>query len=162
MTSPDSRQGLWRKVGRIALSILQTLLPMSAGVFDKKQSRYWQALPLRRMAWVLVALFLTVAAWGFFLDLTEWKRLPLWALLISASLFGTTGVVFFVVVRRRVFKLIPAFIILTAATVYVPSRLPHGPHISVSDAAHARIALDAICIMAATLLGYRLFLHFIN
>ena len=162
MTSPDSRQGLWRKVGRIALSILQTLLPMSAGVFDKKQTRYWQALPLHRMAWVLVALFLTVAAWGFFLDLTEWKRLPLWALLISASLFGTTGVVFFVVVRRRVFKLIPAFIILTAATVYVPSRLPHGPHISVSDAAHARIALDAICIMAATLLGYRLFLHFIN
>src|ERR1700675_1477625 len=106
MTSPGSRQPPWRRVGRIALSILQTLLPMSAGVFDKKQTRYWQAMPLRRMAWGRVAMFLTVAAWGFFLDLPEWRRLPPWALLISASLFGATGVVFFVMMRRRVFKLI--------------------------------------------------------
>ena len=162
MTLPDSRLRVWRKTATIALTILQTLMPMGAGLFDRKQTRYWQALPLRRMALLLVALFLTVSAWGVFLDLTEWKRLPLWALLVSATLFGTTGVVFFVMVRRGVYKLIPVFIVLTVATVYVSGWLPHGPHIPISDAARARIALDAICIMAATLLGYRLFLLFIN
>ena len=162
MTTSASRQPLWRKVGSIVLSSLQTLMPMGAGIFDKKQTRYWQELPLRRMALLLAALFLTVSAWGVFLDLTEWKRLPLWALLVSASLFGTTGVVFFVMVRRRVYKLIPVFIVSIAATFYGPSLLPHGPHIPISDAARARIALDAICIMATTLLGYRLFLIFIN
>jgi serine phosphatase RsbU (regulator of sigma subunit) len=162
MTTRDSHQPLWHKVARITLSILQVLMPMSTGILHRKQSRYWQALPLRRMSWVLGALFLTVGAWGFFLDLTEWKRLPFWALLIYGSLFGATGVVFFVMVRRRVFKLIPVFIILVIAIVYIPRWLPHGPHIPVSDAARARIALDAICIMTSTLLGYRLFLLFIN
>ena len=137
-------------------------MPMSAGILDKKQSRYWRSLPLRRMFWVLIALFLTVAAWGFFLDLTEWKRLPLWALLIYGSLFGAAGVVFFVMVRRRVLKLVPLFIVLVTAVVYVPARLPGGPHIPISNSARARIALDAIGMMSVTLLGYRLFLLFIN
>jgi hypothetical protein len=162
MNTPNSRQPVWHRVARIALSIMQVLMPMSAGILDKKQARYWQALPLRRMAALLAALFLVVGAWGFFLDLTEWKRLPLWALLLYSSLFGTAGVVFFIVIRRRVVKLIPLFVILVTAIVYVPRWLPHGPHIPVSDPARARIALDAICIMASTLLGYRLFLLFIN
>jgi serine phosphatase RsbU (regulator of sigma subunit) len=162
MSTSGSREPSWRRVARPTLSILQALLPMSAGVFDKKQTRYWQTLPIRRMTALLAALFLTVGAWGFFLDLTQWKRLPIWALLISASLFGATGVVFFVTVRRRVLRLIPVFIVLTAATVFVPGRLPHGPHIPVSDAARERIAIDAVCIMVATLSGYRLFLFFIN
>jgi hypothetical protein len=114
------------------------------------------------VAGVLIALFFTVGAWGFFLDLMEWKRLPLWALLISASLFGVTGVVSFLIVRRRVFKLIPVLIILGIAAGYVPDWLPRGPHILLSDAAHQRIALDAICIMSATMLGYWSFLLFIN
>jgi serine phosphatase RsbU (regulator of sigma subunit) len=162
MNTPNSRQPVWHRIARIALSIMQVLMPLSAGILDKKQVRFWQALPLRRMAALLPALFLVVGAWGFFLDLTEWKRLPLWALLVYSSLFGTAGVVFFVMMRRRVAKLIPLFVILVTAIVYVPRWLPHGPHIPVSDLVRARIALDAICIMASTLLGYRLFLLFIN
>jgi Stage II sporulation protein E (SpoIIE) len=162
MNTPNSRQPVWHRIARIALSIMQVLMPLSAGILDKKQVRYWQAVPLRRMAALLAALFLVVGAWGFFLDLTEWKRLPLWALLIYSSLFGTAGVAFFVMMRRRVVKLIPLFVILVAAIVYVPRWLPHGPHVPVSAPARARIALDAICIMASTLLGYRLFLLFIN
>lgn len=162
MTIPDSRQPALRKIARAALAMLSTVLPMSAVVFQRKQARYWQALPVRSMAGVLVALFFTVSAWGFFLDLMEWKRLPLWALLISASLYGATGVVSFVTVRRRVFKLIPVLIILGVAAGYVPDRLPRGPHILLSDAAHQRITLDAICIMSATILGYWSFLLFIT
>ena len=135
---------------------------MSAGIFNRKESRYWRALPLRRMAGLLAAFFFTVAAWAFFLDLTEWKRCPLWALLIYASLFGTTGVAFFLMARRRVFKLIPVLIILVTLTVYVTDWLPKGPHIPISDAARARIALDAISIMVSMLAGYRLFLFFIS
>jgi hypothetical protein len=135
MTTPDSRQPASRKIARTALAMLSTVLPMSAVVFQRKQARYWQALPVRSMAGVLAALFFTVSAWGFFLDLIEWKRLPLWALLISASLYGVTGVVSFVTVRRRVFKLIPVLIILGIAAGYVPDRLPRGPHILLSDAA---------------------------
>ena len=162
MTTQDSRQPALRKIARTALAVLSTVLPMSAVVFQRKQARYWQGLPVRSMAGVLVALFFTVGAWGFFLDLIGWKRFPLWALLISASLFGVTGVVSFVTVRRRVFKLIPVLIILAIAVGYVPERLPRGPHILLSDAAHQRIALDAICIMSATMLGYWSFLLFIN
>lgn len=162
MTSPDSRQPPWRKVRRIALSILQTLLPMSAGIFDKKQTRYWRALPLRRMAGLLAAFFFTVAAWAFFMDLTQWRRWPLWALLIYASLFGTTGVGFFLLARRRMFKLIPVLIILVTLIVYVTEWLPKGPRIPISDAARARVALDAISIMVSMLAGYRLFLLFIS
>lgn len=162
MTTPDSRQPAWRKIARTMLAILSTVLPMSAVIFERKQARYWQALPLRRMAGVLIALFFTVGAWGFFTDLTEWRRLPFWALLISASLFGATGVVSFAIVRRRVFKLVPVLIILGFAAVYVPKWLPRGPHILLSDAARQRITLDAICIMSATMLGYWSFLLFIN
>jgi len=100
--------------------MLSTVLPMSAVVFQRKQARYWQALPVRSMAGVLIALFFTVGAWGFFLDLIRWKRLPLWALLISASLFGVAGVVSFVTVRRRVFKLIPVLIILQPRPAMCP------------------------------------------
>jgi hypothetical protein len=162
MTTPESRQPALRKIARAALAMLSTVLPMSAVVFQRKQACYWQALPVRSMAGVLVALFFTVSAWGFFLDLIRWKRFPLWALLISASLYGVTGVVSFVTVRRRVFKLIPVLIILGIAAGYVPDRLPRGPHILLSDAAHQRIALDAICIMSATILGYWSFLLFIT
>jgi hypothetical protein len=162
MTTPDSRQPALRKIARTALAILNTVLPMSAVIFERKQARYWQALPVRSMAGVLMALFFTVGAWGFFRDLIGWRRLPFWALLISASLFGVTGVVSFVIVRRRVFKLIPVLIILGVAAGYVPDWLPRGPHILLSDAAHQRIALDAICIMSTTMLGYWSFLLFIN
>jgi hypothetical protein len=162
MTTPDSRQSVLRKIARTTLAVLNTVLPMSAVVFERKQARYWQALPVRSMAGVLVALFFTVGAWGFFQDLVGWRRLPFWALLVSASLFGLTGVVSFVIVRRRVFKLIPVLIILGVAAGYVPDWLPRGPHIVLSEAAHQRIALDAICIMVATMLGYWSFLFFIN
>jgi len=162
MTTPDSRQPALRKIARTVLAILHTVLPMSAIVFERKQQRYWQALPLRSMAGVLVALFFTVGSWGFFQDLSDWKRLPFWALLISASLFGATGVVSFVIVRRRVFGLIPVLIILAVAAAYVPKFLPHGPHIPLSEEARQRIKLDAACIMSATMLGYWSFLLFIN
>jgi hypothetical protein len=162
MTTPDSRQPALRKIARAALTILNTVLPMSAVIFERKQARYWQALPVRSVAGVLIALFFTVGAWGFFLDLMEWKRLPLWGLLLSASLFGVAGAVSFLIVRRRVFKLIPVLVILGIAAGYVPDRLPRGPHILLSQAAHQRIALDAICIMSATMLGYWSFLLFIN
>jgi len=162
MTIRDSRQPAWRKVIRVALSMAQIMVPMSAGILDTKESRYWQGVPLRRMAWVLSALFFTVAAWGFFLDLTEWKGWPLWALIAVASSFGTTGVVLFVTVRRRVFQLIPVLAVLIMLNFYAVKRLPHGPRISLSDAARDRVALDAIFIMASILLGYRLFLFFIS
>src|SRR3984885_8355802 len=161
MTTPNSRHTAFHKITRAGLAIVNTVLPMSAVIFERKQARYWQALPVRSMAGVLMALFFTVGAWGFFLDLMEWKRLPFWALLISASLFGLAGVVSFVIVRRRVFKLIPVFILGVLAS-YVPDWLPRGPQILLSGAAHQRIALDAICIMSATMLGYWSFLLFIN
>jgi hypothetical protein len=162
MATPDSRQPALRKIGRTALAMLGTVFPMSAVGLERKQARYWQALPVRSMAGVLVALFFTVGAIGFFLDLIEWKRLPLWALLLLASLFGVTGVVSFVTLRRRVFKLIPVLVVLGIAISYVPDRLPRGPRILLSDAARERIALDAICMMSATMLGYWSFLLFIN
>jgi|HubBroStandDraft_1064217.scaffolds.fasta_scaffold00001_63 hypothetical protein len=162
MTTPDSRQPALRKIVRTVLAALGTVLPMSVVGFERKRARYWQALPIRSMAGVLVALFFTLGALGFFMDLIGWKRLPLWALLLSAALFGMTGVVSFVTLRRRVFKLIPVLVVLGIAINYAPDRLPRGPHIPLSDAAHERIALDAICMMSATLLGYWSFLLFIN
>jgi serine phosphatase RsbU (regulator of sigma subunit) len=162
MTRPELRPSAGRSIARIALVIVQALMPMSSGILDKKQARYWKGLSLRRMAGMLLALFFTVSAWGFFIDLTEWKRQPLWALFISASLFGATGMVFFVIIRRRAFRMIPVLALLGLAMFFVPRRLPQGPHIAISENARERIALDAICIMVSTMLGYRLLLLFIN
>jgi serine phosphatase RsbU (regulator of sigma subunit) len=162
MTRTESRFPVFRKVTRVLEVTLQALLPMSSGLLDSKQARYWRGLSLRRMAAMLLALFFTVSAWGFFLDLTEWKRQPLWALFVSAALFGATGIVSFVMIRRRAFRLLPVLVVFGFALFYIPRHLPHGPDIAISGDARARIALDAICIMASTMLGYRLILLFIN
>jgi hypothetical protein len=65
MTTPDSRQPASRNIARTALALLSTVFPMSAIIFERKQARYWQALPVRSMAGVLIALFFTVGAFVF-------------------------------------------------------------------------------------------------
>lgn len=143
--------------------ILEIVLTLGAGVLYKKRTRYWQALPLRSMAAVLLALFLTLGALGFFMDLVEWERLPVWALLTDSTLLGAANVVVFVVmVRRRAFRLLPLAIILGLVSFYISEHLHQGPQIPISDAARSRIDLDAICITSASLLAYWLSLFFIS
>lgn len=151
-----------RKLGELVVATLQTLLPLSGSVLDKADAPYWQALPLRRMVGVLLALFFTFSGIGFFVDLIAWWRLPLWALFSLAGLIGASGVVFFAVLRRRRFKLAPLLVLLIVAVIYAIHFLPHGAVIPVTAAAHRRMVIDGIGIYAAALLGYRFFLRFIS
>jgi hypothetical protein len=150
-----------RKSGR-AISVLRFLSPMTASIFDKKGARYWQGLPLHRMSGVLLALFFAFSGFAFLLDLYNWQSLPLWALLASAALIGATAVAFFATLSRRRFKVVPLLVVLAAAVIYVLGSLPHGSPIPVTAAAHNRMMLDALGIVAATALGYRFFLGFIS
>jgi hypothetical protein len=99
---------------------------------------------------------------AFFLDLVNWRRLPLNLLLISAALAGATGVVLFLVTHGRHFRFIPVLLALMGASIYTMGFLPHGPQILISGTARSRIILDATGILAGMLLGYRCFLWFIN
>jgi hypothetical protein len=137
-------------------------MPLTASVLNKGEARYWERLPFRRMTGVLLALFFTFSGIGFFLDLINWQSLPLWALLTSAVLIGASGVTFFAVLRRRRLRLVPLLVGLAAAVTYVMGWLPHGSPIPVTAAAHNRMVLDGIGILAAGLLGYRFFLRFIS
>ena len=155
-------KSLLRKLGQILVSAFRTLLPMTASIFDHGEARYWQGLPLRRMTGVLLALFFTFAGIAFFLDVFNWWSLPLWALLVSSILIGGSGVAFFAILRRRRLKFFPLLAVLVLVVTYVMGRLPHGSEIPITAAAHKRIALDAVGILVASLLGYRFFLRFIN
>jgi hypothetical protein len=161
MTTPDSRQPASRNIARTALALLSTVFPMSAIIFERKQARYWQALPVRSMAGVLIALFFTVGAFVF----PGPRRME------EASTMGSIALD--LIVRcdwRRIFCHGAPSRIQADSSVnrpgncgrFVPDRLPRGPHILLSDAAHQRIALDAICMISATMLGYWSFLLFIN
>lgn len=150
------------KARGIALDVLQVLLPMTVGLFDKSQVRYWRTLPLSRMTGFLLGLFFTVGGLAFFIDLISWQRFPAWALLLDAALFGGAGVALFLSVHRRQLKFVPGLVILIAVLVFAAKWLPHGPEIPVAPAVRSRIALDAIGLLATTLLGYRLFLRFIS
>lgn len=166
MTQVNYRQSklsaIGRKFGRAISVPFRFLSPKTASIFDKAGARYWQGLPLQRMSGVLLALFFTLGGTAFALDLLDWKGLPLWGLLVSAVLTGATAAVIAAIVLRRRFKLIPLLLVIGVAVSYGLARLPRGSPIPVSAAAHRRIVLDAIGILAATVVGYRFFMGFVS
>jgi serine phosphatase RsbU (regulator of sigma subunit) len=151
-----------RKFGRAISIPFRFLSPKTASIFDKAGARYWQGLPLHRMSGVLLALFFTFSGTAFALDLLDWRGLPLWGVLTSAVLIGATAAAMAAIVLRRRFKLIPLLVVLALAANLVLASLPHGPPIPVTAAAHRRMVLDAVGILAATLVGYRFFMGFVS
>jgi serine phosphatase RsbU (regulator of sigma subunit) len=150
------------KLGRGGLGVLQVVLPMTISGFYAKQARYWQTLSIRRMTGVLLGLFLTIGGIAFLIDLLSWQRLPAWALLIYAALWGAAGVAAFLSVLGRQFKFVPIYVVVAVALAFSGKWLPHGPDIPVATAARGRIAFDAVGLLATTLLGYGMFLRFIT
>lgn len=150
------------KLRRVALEVSHVLFPLTGVLFDKTQARYWRAMSIRRMTGVLLGLFFSVGGIAFFIDLTSWQRLPPWALFIYAVLLGGAGVFLFLTNARRELKFIPGVIVFVALLVFSGKWLPHGSEIPVASAARSRIALDAVGLLVAMLLGYRLFLGFIR
>jgi hypothetical protein len=151
MTISRRQESLRSRITGGALGILQFLLPMTVAAFDKGQERYWRALPARRMIGVLLGLFFTVGGVAFFIDLVNWRRMPLNLVLMSAALFGVTGVVLFLATHARYFWFIPVPLALIGANVYTMGFIPHGPQVPISEVARRRIVLDASGILVGLL-----------
>ncbi len=161
MTAERPLNRFFRKLGRIMLAIVLDVLSL-ATLFDKGRARYWQAVPLRRLSALLYGVFCFFSATGFLLDLFSWYRFPEWGVLLFSGLIAANAVVFFVIVLRRRFSLLPVFAVLVALAYHLPGWLPRIPQIPLPAAAHRRIGFDAVGIMLALMLGRRSYDRFIN
>ncbi|MFZ3199574.1 MAG: PP2C family protein-serine/threonine phosphatase [Candidatus Acidiferrales bacterium] len=151
----------FRKLGRIMLAIVLDVLSVGT-LFDKSRARYWQAVPFRRLSALLYGVFCFFSATGFLLDLFSWYRFPEWGVLLFSGLIAANAVVFFVIVLRRRFSLLPVFAVLVALAYHLPGWLPRIPQIPLPSAARQRIGFDAFGIMLALMLGRRSYDRFIN
>jgi serine phosphatase RsbU (regulator of sigma subunit) len=160
--SPQARKAFLPALARMAMQLPRTLFPVSILAFDKTQARYWQALPVRRMAVVLLGLFCTFATWGFFVDLIDGARMREWGVLLNAALLGLYVAVAFVFIRRRRMKILPLLAVLVVVITLLPFWLPRIPHLSLPDQARHKIVFDAIGIMTGIVLGSQFFLRFMT
>ncbi|MEJ2008071.1 MAG: PP2C family protein-serine/threonine phosphatase, partial [Acidobacteriota bacterium] len=109
-----------------------------------------------------VGVFCTLSGLGFFVDLVHWMSLREGAVFAFGALMGLNAVIFFAIINRRRFRLLPALAVLIVATVYSPRWLPRGPGVFVPNEARHRILFDAVGMLAAGLLGFRFFLRFMD
>jgi hypothetical protein len=75
-----------RRLGRL---LLEHLLPYYVLVSTPERKRDWGELPLRRSVKLLAAVFITLAAIAFFVDLLSFGAYPLWGVLLLAVTLGT-------------------------------------------------------------------------
>lgn len=161
MTAQHPLNRFFRKLGRIIFAIVLDVFSV-ATLFDKGRARYWKAVPFRRLSGFLYGIFCFFGASGFLSDLFAWYRFPEWGVLLFAALIGMNAAVFFVIVLRRQFSLLPVFSVLVVLAFHLPGWLPKIPQIPLPAAARQRIAFDAAGIAVALALGRRSYDRFIN
>jgi len=152
---------LSRKLTHQAYELARVAFPLTT-LFEKDRVRYWQALPLRRMASMALGVFCAFGGLSFFIDLVNWTYLPEWAVLGVGVLIGVNGVIFFLIINRRNFMLVPVLAVLAIAAISAPRWLPHGSGSLSPDETRQRILFDAAGMLAAGILGYRFFLRFMD
>lgn len=160
MTSRSLKE-LSRKLTNLTLELVRLASPLTT-LFEKDRVRYWQALPLRRMASMALGVFCTFGGLSFFIDLVNWTYLPEWAVLGLGALIGVNAVIFFAIIYRRNFTLVPVLAVLAIAAISAPRWLPHGSGTLTPDEARQRILFDAAGMLAAGVLGYRFFFRFMD
>lgn len=127
-----------------------------------RNTAYWRKLPLRRMWKLLTAIFFTLATVGFFVDLTTWGRLSIGEALAWVVLVGGFGVGIFIASTRNR-RLIPVVVFAYIAALFFLAFRPHTAKPgAVPRAAHNRILFDGVGMLAGSMIGYVLFIGFVN
>lgn len=136
------------------LSILRT--------YASTRGAYWRALPLRSLRKVLVAAFITGCGIGFVIDLFLLNYRPLGLGFFWPVYLGTV-VSAILWARIKSLRLVPVLQLMTLVGLRLAVRVSfHSPVLPDPAAMHRRGVLDAIGILAGTLIGYRLLVVFIR
>jgi len=149
-------------MGRVWLQARRDMFKPAIGIFDSRLNRYWRTLPIRRMWTLLLGIFFITGSIAILAELIGWERLPTWAVFQYAILSGASGVIAFLAIRARRFKLVPIYIALVLVVIVSAKWVPSGPEIAVPASVRVRIAVDAISVLVMTFASYALFLRFIN
>ena len=142
-----------RLLGRL---LLEHLLPYYVLVSTPERKRYWGELPLRRSVKLLAAVFITLAAIAFFVDLLTFGAYPLWGVLLLAVTLGTLNVIAIFAQMRN-----PWLLVVTLGVVWLSFfSFYHLPKQSSPSLIRKRVIFDGAGLFAAMMIGYRLFLNF--
>jgi hypothetical protein len=151
--------GIYERISlrRTAQWFLDLLFPLYTFGLTRERRRYWQFLPARRAAKLLVALFLVLSGVAFFLDLLAGGIYPFWGvLLLAVTLGGLHVLAILAELRKPHFMIVPMLMILAAFLLF--ARLPRRER--TPEFTRQRTVIDATCLFATIMLGYRLFLSF--
>jgi serine phosphatase RsbU (regulator of sigma subunit) len=143
-----------RRAGRL---LLEFLVPLYGIASTPERRRYWRSLPLLSTAKLLSAVFFVLAGVAFFVDLLASASYSIWAVLFLASASGGLNVIVILTELRRP-RLVAVPMLMLVLLFLAFSRLPKQH--DMPEARRQRIVLDASCLVAAMLIGYRLFLNF--
>jgi len=141
-------------------SLLDFLLPLYSITSTPERSRYWRAMPIRRSAKLLVAVFFTLSGVAFFADLMNSGSYPLWGILLLGCVSGGLSVLMLLAHVRYPRFLLPTPALMVVGLILALIFLPKRPGIIQPEAAHQRIIFDAVGLFSAMLLGYRFFVGF--
>src|SRR5437016_10307412 len=161
MDTPPSRRDKWlaRLWGLVKKTLL--LLPFAGPLLEPGSLRYLRALPVRRLVRLLLALFFTFSAIGFYLDLVQWRLASRTTVVLAGLLIGGVAVSSFLIIRRSA-RLLPLLFVLGVILGLTIDRLPRGALPAPGDEAHRAIVRDATAMLLAIMVGYRSFLGFIG
>ena len=148
-----------KTAGRVARWLLELVYPLYGFASTPERRRYWRALPLRRAAKLFAAIFFVLAGVPFFVDALSSRSYPLTGLIAISAVTGVLHVLVIICeLRRPRWMLLPMLALVAVYSFFAELTRIHEP----LPVREHRIVLDTTCIMAAMLLGYRLFLNFAN
>src|ERR1700731_2396063 len=156
----QTRTFLNRKaITRVARWLLELAYPLYGFASTPERRRYWRALPLRHAAKLFAAVFFVLAGVPFFIDALSTRSYPLTGLIAISAVTGVLHVLVIICeLRRPRWMLLPMLALVAVYSSFAElTRIHESPSVR-----EHRIVVDATCIMAAMLLGYRLFLNFAN
>ena len=156
----QTRTFLNRKtITRVARWLLELAYPLYGFASTPERRRYWRDLPLRRAAKLFAAVFFVLAGVPFFIDALSSRSYPLTGLIAISAVTGVLHVLVIICeLRRPRWMLLPMLALVAVYSSFAElTRIHESPSVR-----EHRIVVDATCIMAAMLLGYRLFLNFAN
>jgi serine phosphatase RsbU (regulator of sigma subunit) len=140
---------------------LQKLLATLRHAYPSGSNPYWRALPIRQMKTLLAGTFLTGSAIGFAANLMQLNAAGFGRWLFW-PVFGGAVATSFLVLRIKQAGLVPLFVVsLAIGLLFNRTSLAATPLLSL-EIVRQRIVFDAIGVMLAVGVGFRLLLYFVT
>jgi len=125
-------------------------------------SPYWRAMPIRRMAKLLISFFVGLATMGFVADLLQITAPPLAHGFFWPLWLGVIGVAGFAAQIKRPRLVLPLSLLAALGLFLGYLEVHASAHVLIPDAVYRRIVFDAIATWIGVAAGYRLLLSFVT